>query len=41
MGQLGVGDVKLGLTITAYASGDASAILYERLTPVLVGQRFA
>lgn len=42
MGQgISVGDVKLGFTVTVYASGDASAILYERLVPILAGQRIA
>lgn len=35
MESLGVGDVKLGFTITTYTSGDATAILYERLVPNL------
>ena len=39
--EIGVGDIKLGFTITTYTSGDQSAILYERLVPVLAGQRFA
>lgn len=43
MAGFGVGEIKLGMTITTYASGDASAILYERLVPDmgLEGRAFA
>ena len=43
METFGVGDIKLAFTISVYASGDASAILYERLVPNLglQGRAFA